>query len=85
MFCSPYALLYRKIPKCPKTFGHDCRSGKSARFRVPRPRRLRETLGSGDELKVWVREWVCPWACLVLSFVNRSFTRELIFQLRGEV
>ena len=22
---SPYALLYRKIPKCPKTFGHDCR------------------------------------------------------------
>ena len=24
MFCSPYALLYRKIPKCPKTFGHDC-------------------------------------------------------------
>ena len=25
MFCSPNALLYRKIPKCPKTFGHDCR------------------------------------------------------------
>ena len=24
VFCSPYALLYRKIPKCPKTFGHDC-------------------------------------------------------------
>ena len=27
MFYSPYALLYRKIPKCPKTFGHDCRLG----------------------------------------------------------
>ena len=24
MFCSPNALLYRKIPTCPKTFGHDC-------------------------------------------------------------
>ena len=24
MFCSRNALLYRKIPKCPKTFGHDC-------------------------------------------------------------
>ena len=24
MFCSPNALLYRKIPKCPKTFGQDC-------------------------------------------------------------
>ena len=26
MFCSPNALLYRKIPKCPKTFGQDCRN-----------------------------------------------------------
>ena len=24
MFCSPNALLYRKITKCPKTFGRDC-------------------------------------------------------------
>ena len=35
VFCSPDALLYRKIPKCPKTFGQDCRPLKCIRSMIP--------------------------------------------------